>query len=141
MAAARAADAIRNHTGWRWVGIYTVRDGLVRNDAWSGPAPPAHPRFPATQGLTAEAIRSRQTVYCSNVSMDERYLSNQATTGSELIVPVLGGEAVVGTLDIESDCQDAFSEAERRLAQDLAQRLAGLWKPRVVLRHAGSHRA
>ena len=45
MAATRVADAIRNRTGWRWVGMYTLVDGLVRNDAWSGPAAPAHPSF------------------------------------------------------------------------------------------------
>ncbi len=118
----------RNRTGWRWVGIYTVLDELVSNDAWSGPAPPAHPSFPATHGLTAEAIRSGRPVYCPDVRADERYLTNQPTTGSELIVPVLRDGAVIGTLDLESDCPHAFSESERRFAEDLAQRLAGLWE-------------
>jgi L-amino acid N-acyltransferase YncA/putative methionine-R-sulfoxide reductase with GAF domain len=129
--AARAVDAIRERTGWRWVGIYTVADGLVRNDAWSGPAAPAHPSFPAAHGLTAAAIESRRTVYCPDVSADQRYLTNQPTTGSELIVPVLRDGAVVGTLDVESDCPDAFGETERRLAEDLAERLAALWQPRT----------
>jgi putative methionine-R-sulfoxide reductase with GAF domain len=35
------ADLIRDATGQRWVGIYTVTDTSVLNEAWSGPGPPA----------------------------------------------------------------------------------------------------
>ena len=87
------------------------------------------PELPQRQGLTAEAIESRHTVYCPDVSADQRYLTNQPTTGSELIISVLRDGAVVGTLDLESDCPHAFDEPERRLAEHLAQRLAGLWEP------------
>lgn len=128
VAAARAADAIRAHTSWRWVGLYTLADGRVRNEAWSGPAPPAHPSFPASQGLTATALATGQTVVCDDVASDPRYLTNQAQTGSEMIVPVHSGGRVAGTLDIESDCPFAFGPADRRLAEELAERLGALWR-------------
>jgi putative methionine-R-sulfoxide reductase with GAF domain len=48
--AGSAADAIRLATQARWVGIYTVADGLVVNEAWSGPGAPAHPSFPISEG-------------------------------------------------------------------------------------------
>ena len=53
-----AADLIREATAARWVGIYTVNDTTVSNDAWSGPGPPAFPSFPVTSGLTAHALRT-----------------------------------------------------------------------------------
>lgn len=37
------------------MGIYSVNGGVVANETWSGPAAPAHPTFPVTQGLTAHA--------------------------------------------------------------------------------------
>jgi GAF domain-containing protein len=68
-------------------------------------------------------------VYCEDVTADSRYLANQATTGSEMIVPILHGDAVVGTLDIESDCPYAFSDTDRDLAEKLAMHLTALWAP------------
>ena len=87
--AGRAAERICAGTGRRWVGIYRVTGREVRNLGWSGPAPPAYPTFPADQGLTGAAIRSGSTVVSNDVATDPRYLTNQDTTGSELIVPIL----------------------------------------------------
>ncbi|HLI58715.1 MAG TPA: GNAT family N-acetyltransferase [Solirubrobacteraceae bacterium] len=140
IAAARAADAIRAHIPWRWVGIYSVSDGRVTNEAWSGPAPPAHLSFPATAGLTATAVETGETVVANDVTRDPRYLANQAHTGSEMIVPVLRAGTVVGTLDVESDCANAFGERDRALAVQLAGHLAPLWtvSPAAPRRGAGA---
>lgn len=130
LAAARATDAIRAHTGWRWVGIYTLDDGQVTNLAWSGPAAPAHPTFTATEGLTATAISTRHTVLCPDVTSDPRYLTNQHNSGSEMIVPIIDGDAVLGTLDVESELPHAFANPDQLRAEQLAQKLAALWTPR-----------
>jgi GAF domain-containing protein len=125
--AARTAELIRTRTGRRWVGIYRVTGTEVRNLAWSGPEAPAHPNFPIEQGLTGTAIRSRSTVRSNDVASDSRYLTNQESTGSEMIVPVLLGGTVVGTLDIEDPATDAFDEKDQAFFEDLAAALAGLY--------------
>src|SRR5262245_37000739 len=86
--ASRAADVIRTRTGRRWVGIYRVTDDEVMNLSWSGPGPPAYPSFPVERGLTGVAIRSGSTIVSDDVASDSRYLTNQESTGSELIAPV-----------------------------------------------------
>lgn len=126
--AARAAALIRDRTGTRWVGIYTVTADLVVNEAWSGPAAPAFSRFPVDKGLTALAIASGRPVVSNDVAGDARYLTNQADSGSELIVPVSDGNRVVGTLDVESGVVDAFHEADVERFQRLATLLRALWK-------------
>jgi GAF domain-containing protein len=125
--AARTAELIRTRTGRRWVGIYRVTSNEVRNLAWSGPEAPAHPNFPIEQGLTGAAIRSRNTVLSNDVANDSRYLTNQESTGSELIVPVLLAGRVVGTLDIEDPAMDAFDEKDQAFFQDLAAALTCLY--------------
>ena len=72
--ARRIADRIRQATGRRWVGIYAVTSEEVVNLAWSGPAAPAYPTFPATQGLTSAAISQQATVVSNDVASDPRYL-------------------------------------------------------------------
>jgi GAF domain-containing protein len=123
-----AAEMIRTRTGRRWVGIYRVTDDKVMNLAWSGPAPPAHPSFSVEQGLTGIAIRSGITVVSNDVASDPRYLTNQETTGSELIVPVLSDGSIVGTLDIEDQRRDAFDERDQTLFERLAAALTDLYR-------------
>jgi len=123
----RVADLIRRATGHRWVGVYSVTGGTVALEAWSGPAPPAYPEFPEDQGLTGAAIAACDVVLSNDVTTDSRYLTNSATTGSELIAPVLVGSQVVGTIDLESDRPGAFSGADADLARRLAAAVAPLW--------------
>jgi putative methionine-R-sulfoxide reductase with GAF domain len=125
--ARRIVDLIRLHTGRRWVGVYRVDAGEVTNLAWSGPAAPAYPGFPADRGLTGDAIRSRSTVVSNDVTNDPRYLTALETTGSELIVPVVAGSRVVGTLDVEDERTGAFDRDDRALFESLAAALTGLY--------------
>jgi L-methionine (R)-S-oxide reductase len=122
-----AANLIRQETGARWVGIYTVAAGTVSNEGWSGPGAPAHPTFPATEGLTGHAIPARAIAMSNDVRRDPRYLTNQDDSGSELIVPVTVAGQVVGTLDVESDLIGAFGATEIAQYERLAQALQPMW--------------
>jgi L-methionine (R)-S-oxide reductase len=128
--ARRAAEAIRLAGGYRWVGVYDVTDRQVRNLAWSGPAAPAHPVFPVTQGLTGTAIATGTTVVVDDVTADPRYLEALGDTRSELIVPVRDRQAgrVVGTLDVESERRAAFGPADTQALERLAVALLPLWE-------------
>ena len=107
--------------------MYEVTPTEVVNLAWSGPAPPAYPRFPADQGLTAAAISTRATVLSNDVARDPRYLTALASTGSELIAPVIVGDRVVGTLDVD-EATGAFSSDDRRLLELVAGELGPLYR-------------
>ena len=122
------ADLIRTTSGRRWVGIYRITATEVRNLGWSGPAPPAHPVFPTSEGLTGAAIRARATVCSNDVANDTRYLTNQATTGSELVVPIVLGDEVVGTLDVEEGFADAFGPGDIELFERIAHELSPLYR-------------
>jgi len=112
-AAALFAEAIRAAGPYRWVGLYDVTPDEIAIITYSGPAPPAYPTFPVTKGLSGEAVRSRRTVVSNDVSRDTRYLTNLETTGSEMIVPILAPDGhVVGTIDVENDELDAFSDLD-----------------------------
>ena len=127
--AGRIADAIRVFGEYRWVGIYDVGESEIANVVWSGPGPPAYPRFPLNRGLTGEAVAKRCTIVCNDVASDPHYLPALGNTRSEMIVPVKIGAAgeVIGTLDVEAESKDAFSEADRKFLEECALAAAGLW--------------
>ena len=128
--AVRIAETIRSAGDYRWVGIYEVSGEEIVVIGWSGPGGPAHPRFPVTQGLSGAAVASRETVVADDVSKDPRYLTAFGSTRSEIIVPVVDrpGRKVVGTIDVESEQVDAFSEEDRAALERCAGAVAELWK-------------
>jgi L-methionine (R)-S-oxide reductase len=123
------ADLIRATRNYRWVGVYDVGPEMVSIIAYSGPGAPAYPQFPVTKGLTATAIRERRTVVVGDVASDPRYLTAFGTTRSEIIIPVLDDNSgsVIGTIDVESEQPNAFSEEDQRMLEEYAKEARALW--------------
>ncbi len=107
-----------------------MAEGEIINLAFDGPDAPTHPRFPVTQGLSSSAVASGKTVVVGDVSKDPRYLTAFGSTRSEIIVPVVecAGRKVVGTIDVESEQVDAFSEEDRTALERCAAAVAVLWR-------------
>jgi L-methionine (R)-S-oxide reductase len=132
-ARARAvAEEMRRAGAYRWVGIYEVTKAEVRNIAFSGPGAPAYPAFSREKGLTGEMLRRDHTVISGDVSADPNYLTAFGSTRSEMIVPVRSrsGE-IIGTIDIESETPNAFSDADRELAEALSTILERLFSDAI----------
>ena len=127
----RVAAILQESRGYRWVGLYDVRGDEILLVAWSGVGPPAHPRFPISQGLCGEAVRTRETVVVGDVSRDPRYLKTLESTRSEIVVPVfdsVSGETR-GLIDVESDRVDAFRDEDRKFLERCAGELATAVSP------------
>lgn len=126
------AELLRTSGGFRWVGLYDVdhSSGRVSNIVWSGPHAPEYPAFPVTKGLTGAAISSGKTVNVGDVAADPRYLTAFGSTKSEIIVPVLDGtsQTVVGTIDVESEEPNAFTEDVQALLEGCSDVICSLWR-------------
>jgi L-methionine (R)-S-oxide reductase len=126
--ARQIALLIRSSRSYHWVGIYEVGREQISALGWSGSSTPAFPTFPITQGLNGAAVSSRQNVIVNDVTADPRYLTTFGSTKSEMIVPVVHkSRAVVGTIDVESDRTNAFTDEDRMALQACADALVQLW--------------
>ena len=127
--AQQIADLVRALGPYRWVGVYDVSAELVSIIAWSGPSGPAYPTFPVTKGLTSSAIREKSTVVVGDVRSDPRYLTAFGSTLSEIIIPILHPQdsRVIGTIDVESERANAFSDGDRRMLEECADAALGPW--------------
>jgi L-methionine (R)-S-oxide reductase len=129
----RAAAAIARVGGYRWVGVYDIGATEIGVLGWAGPSAPAYPTFPRSQGLNGVAVAAGEPVIVQDVSQDHRYLSTLGSTRAEMIMPVrakLGG-AVVGTIDVESDRVNPFTEWDCVLLSACAEALIDLWSGAV----------
>jgi L-methionine (R)-S-oxide reductase len=121
------AELIRSAGAYRWVGLYDVGDQQISAIAWTGSVAPAFATFPLSKGLSGDAVRTRAPVIVEDVSTDPRYVTTFPSTKSELIVPVLVGETVPGTIEVESERVNAFSSQDVRFLQDCARAARQLW--------------
>jgi GAF domain-containing protein len=126
------ADTIRRSGGYRWVGLYDIdhEAGLVRNVVFSGPGAPEYPLFAITKGLTGVSVHDLRTINVGDVIQDARYLTAFGSTRSEIIVPVFdkSRQNVIGTIDIESEIQNAFTSDVETTLERCADVIGALWR-------------
>ena len=117
------AEFIQRECKYRWIGIYKIRRHEFVIEAATNKMKPAAPRFPVTQGLSAEAVETRKTVLLPDVRKDARFIPNFWTTKSEIIVPIIDDEhdRVVGTIVAESAEINAFSKKDRDFLESVAR--------------------
>ena len=129
--AQRAVELIRTLGPYRWAGLYDVLPTEIAVVAWSGPEGPTYPRFPVTKGLNGACVSSRRPVIVQDVAADARYLTTIGGTRGEMIQPVLDRSgAVIGTIDVESDRVNAFSDLDKEVLALCAENLLWLWSGR-----------
>jgi signal transduction histidine kinase len=79
--------------------------------------------LPVTNGLTGKAVRSGQTVMCSDVTNSPDYYPLLREVRSEIVAPVKIADSIVAVLDLESDRLNAFDESDRMIMETLAHAL------------------
>src|SRR6202050_3980965 len=65
-------------------------------------------RWAVGQGITGSAALKKQPVYAPDVAQDSRYICSAKSTHSELAIPLMVRDEVVGVLDCQSDRVDHF---------------------------------
>src|ERR1700736_1194521 len=63
------------------------------------------------EGITGAAAAKKQPVYAPDVSRDSRYVCSAKSTRSELAIPLMVRDEVVGVLDCQSDRVNHFDNA------------------------------
>ncbi len=78
------------------------------------------------QSLVARAARTKQSVIVNDVHNDLGWLPNPLLpdTASEMAVPLVIGERVLGVLDVQSDQINAFTEEDANIQTALASQVA-----------------
>lgn len=123
-AMSHAVKELKQHLPhYTWVGIYVMDgDELVLGPFVGKPSP--HTRIPLNRGICGAAASQKTTIVVDDVNADPRYLACSLETKSEIVVPIMHGDAVLGEIDIDSDQPAAFGPNDRALLEAVAQALA-----------------
>ena len=111
------------------IGIFILnRSGeleLAAAAGYQGDQTPAL-RVPLGQGLVGSAALERHPIRVDNVLNDPRYIQTDERTRSELALPIVFGEELIGALNLEVDQPAAFSENDLDIMVALANNLGAV---------------
>ena len=94
-----------------WVGFY-----LQRGDAlYLGPfhGQPACVMIPLGKGVCGAAASARKTLLVPDVEAFPGHIACDTASRSEIVVPVVDGDRLLGVLDVDSPRLERFGEQER----------------------------
>jgi phosphoserine phosphatase RsbU/P len=87
------------------------------------------------EGVTGVAAQRREPVLVGDVSSDSRYISGVPNVRSELAVPLIVKNRVIGVINLESPQPDHFTEEHKRLLMLIGSRMAvGIENARLYTR-------
>jgi len=108
---------------YSWIGIYLVEGDDLVLGPWKGPNSTEHTRIPIGTGICGAAAESGKTELISDVKADTRYLSCFVSTKSEIVVPIIKDEKILGEIDIDSDRVNAFTKEDAQFLERVADML------------------
>lgn len=111
-----------------WVGFYLIdqdHEGQLVLGPYVG-APTEHVRIPIGKGICGQAAATGRVFLVPDVLLEENYLSCSPEVRSEIVVPIMRGEKVLGELDIDSHSIDPFDGWDRALLEAICEMVAPL---------------
>ena len=113
-----------------WVGFYFL--DATSGDLLVGPfqGRPACVRIPLGRGVCGTAAARRATLVVPDVHAFPGHIACDSASNSEIVVPLIDGDRLVGVLDVDSPRLNRFATDDARLLEALAERLSAAcnWK-------------
>ncbi len=100
-----------NIAGINWIGIYVLRGNELVLGPFQGKA--ACVRIPLGRGVCGVAAERRSTLRVADVHAFDGHISCDPASNSELVVPLVAGDRLVGVLDIDSPHYDRFNAEDQ----------------------------
>jgi L-methionine (R)-S-oxide reductase len=94
-----------------WAGFYLNKDDMLVLGPFQGKV--ACVRIPFARGVCGEAARTRQTVIVADVHAFPGHIACDSASNSEIVMPVLVNERLIGVFDIDSPQLNRFNTADQ----------------------------
>ena len=104
-----------------WAGVYQVKHGELVLGPFQGK--PACVRIALGRGVCGTAAATRRTLVVPNVHEFDGHIACDSASNSEIVVPLLLAERLIGVLDLDSPVFERFDQADRHGLEAIAAAL------------------
>ncbi len=99
-----------------WAGFYLYKQGELVLGPFQGK--PACTRIPLGKGVCGTAAQTREIQVVKDVDLFPGHIACDAASKSEIVIPIIKGNRLIGVLDIDSPVKARFDDRDARGLSD-----------------------
>lgn len=114
---ANITAALKEQFNWLWVGFYLVKNEELILGPFQGPI--ACTRIRYGKGVCGRSWEKAETLIVPDVEKFPGHIACSSLSRSEIVVPIIRNDTVVGVLDVDSEILDQFDETDKKYLEEL----------------------
>ena len=114
---ANIVAALMEQFGWLWIGFYLVKENQLVLAPFQGPV--ACTRIRKGKGVCGTSWEKAQTIIVADVEKFPGHIACSSKSRSEIVVPVIRNNKVMGVLDVDSDQLAAFDDLDKQFLEEI----------------------
>lgn len=117
------ASALLNQflTNINWVGFYMMQEDELVLGPFQGL--PACVRIPVGRGVCGTAVAQKETLVIEDVHAFPGHIACDAASQSEIVIPLILNDTIIGVLDIDSPIKNRFTPEDKIGLEQFVQTL------------------
>src|SRR6185503_389552 len=116
---ANSVAALREQFGWFWTGFYIVKDNELVLGPFQGPI--ACTRIRKGKGVCGSSWSQKKTLIVPDVEKFPGHIACSSISRSEIVIPIIRNNEVVGVLDVDSEFPDHFDQTDQQFLEQIVQ--------------------
>jgi L-methionine (R)-S-oxide reductase len=108
---ANVVASLKEQFGWLWVGFYLVKNDELVLAPFQGPV--ACTRIKKGRGVCGVCWQERETVIVGDVEKFPGHIACSSLSRSEIVIPVIRNNEVIGVLDVDSEHLNFFDQTDK----------------------------
>ena len=116
---ANITGALKEQFGWFWVGFYLVKNNELVLGPFQGPV--ACTRIQKGRGVCGSSWQQAQTLIVPDVTKFPGHIACSSLSVSEIVVPIIRNNDVIGVLDVDSEKPALFDETDKKYLEKIIE--------------------
>jgi GAF domain-containing protein len=118
---ANTVAALKEQFNWWWVGFYLVKEDELVLGPFQGPV--ACTRIRKGRGVCGTSWDKAETLIVPDVEQFPGHIACSSLSKSEIVVPIIRNNTVIGVLDVDSEHLNHFDETDKRYLEEIVAAL------------------
>lgn len=118
---ANISAALKQQFGWLWVGFYLVKDDELVLGPFQGPV--ACTRIKKGRGVCGTSWIEAKTFIVPDVEKFPGHIACSSLSRSEIVVPLVKDNSVIGVFDADSEFPAHFDETDKKFLEKIIERI------------------
>ncbi len=114
---ANTCAALKEQFNWLWIGFYLVKNDELVLGPFQGPV--ACTRIKKGRGVCGASWQKAETLIVDDVEKFPGHIACSSLSRSEIVVPVIRNNEVIGVLDVDSELLSHFDETDKKFLEEI----------------------